>query len=427
MHATAQLNGGNKAPSDASSVVVVGGGIAGITCALALQKRGLQVTVVDQGIAERRCSFGNAGSLSPGSVAPLAMPGILGQVPGMLLDPYAPLHIRANYILQVAPWLWQFVRAASPTRVEEISHGLNALLSSSIELYTKLLTEIGSLDLIRRRGQLQLYTDNKSFKKDQAVWALRRARGVSVEDVTADDIKQLEPAISGRYTCGVYLPNEGMITDPARLVDRLTEVFLRNNGQVVNAKVSGFEVGEKRARTVLTSQSPVVADAFVIAAGAWSNKLSSQIGDSVPLQTQRGYHVTFQNPGVELNRPVVATDRKYFVTPMDMGLRVAGTVEFDSLDSPPNYKRAQALIDCIPELLPNLTIGEKSMWMGHRPCMPDSLPVIDRSSSVPNVYYAFGNGHLGVTGAPMTAELIAALVTGSKPGIDLSPFRASRF
>jgi D-amino-acid dehydrogenase len=427
MHASVQSNRESTARSVASRIVVVGGGIAGVTCALALQKRGLHVTIVDEGMAERRCSFGNAGSLSPGSVAPLAMPGILGQVPGMLLDSHAPLHIRTNYILQVAPWLWQFVRSASPARVEQISHSLNALLGTSIELYTKLLAEVGAQDLIRRRGQLQLYTDEKGFKKDQAVWALRRARGVAVEDITADDIRQLEPAVSARYKYGVYLPNEGMITDPARLVDRLTEAFLRNGGAVVHAKAAGFDIGENSPRALLTNQSPVTGDAFVVAAGAWSNELSSGIGDKVPLQTQRGYHVTLRNPGIELNRPVVAADRKYFVTPMDMGLRVAGTVEFDSLESPPNFDRAQALMDCIPELLPDLKIDQQSRWMGHRPCMPDSLPVIDRSTSFANVYYAFGNGHLGLTGAPMTAELIAALVTGSKPGIDVSPFRVSRF
>lgn len=398
-----------------------------MTCALALQRRGLKVTIVDEGMAERRCSFGNAGSLSPGSVAPLAMPGILRQVPRMLMDPSAPLYIRASYILRVAPWLWQFVRAASPARVEEISHGLSALLSSSIQLYTKLLCEVGALDLIRRRGQLQLYSDRESFKKDQGVWALRRTRGIAVEVITGDEIKQLEPAVGNRYTYGVYLPNEGSITDPARLVERLTEAFLRNGGNIVAARVSTFDIGEHSPRAVWTNQSPVQGDIFVIAAGAWSNELSSKIGDSVPLQTQRGYHVTLQNPGIELSRPVVAADRKYFVTPMDMGLRVAGTVEFDSLDSPPNYDRASALVDCIPQLLPNIQVDKKTMWMGHRPCMPDSLPVIDRSTSFTNVFYAFGNGHLGLTGAPMTAEVVAALVMGEKPVIDVTPFRVSRF
>ncbi|WJR80323.1 FAD-dependent oxidoreductase [Bradyrhizobium sp. NP1] len=411
-----------------SRLVVVGGGIAGITAALALLKRGLQVVVVDEGIAEKRCSFGNAGSLSPGSVAPLAMPGVLAQVPGMLLDPKAPLHIRASYILQAAPWLWRFVREASPARVQEISLGLSALLGTSIELYTGLLAEIGGTDLIRRRGQLQLYADEHSFRKDQAVWALRRARGVTVEDVNADDIRQLEPSIGKRYSFGVYLPNEGMITNPAGLVDRLTEVFVRRGGEVINAKVVAFDIGPERPRALLTNSGPVTGDAFVIAAGAWSTRLTRQIGDDLPLQTQRGYHITVHKPNVELSRPVVAADRKYFVTPMDIGLRIAGTVEFDSLDSAPNYARARALIANVPELLPDLKVGiDESIWMGHRPCMPDSLPVIDRASRFNNVFYAFGNGHLGLTGAPMTAELIAALVTGSKPAIDISPFRVSRF
>jgi glycine/D-amino acid oxidase-like deaminating enzyme len=413
--------------SQPSHSVVVGGGVAGIMCAVALLKRGLGVTIVDEGIAERRCSYGNAGSLSPGSVAPLAMPGILGQVPGMVLDRNAPLHIRANYILRAAPWLLRFVRESSASRVEEISHGLSSLLGNSIELYTKLLSDVGSMDLLRRRGQLQLYATEKDFKKDQAVWELRRSRGVKVENVGVDDIRQLEPAIGKRYTCGVYLPNEGMITNPAGLVDRLTESFLRNGGHVVNATASGFDIGIAEPRAILTNKGSIAGDSFIIAAGAWSNLLTRQIGDDLPLQTQRGYHLTVTSPNIELNRPVVAADRKYFVTPLDVGLRIAGTVEFDSLESKPNYDRAHALMKNVPELLPGLEVSDSSMWMGHRPCMPDSLPVIDRSTRFRNVYYAFGNGHLGLTGSPMMADLVASLVVGSGPAIDLSPFRVSRF
>jgi len=408
-------------------VTIVGGGIVGLLCAVRLLRLGWRITVVDQGLAERRCSYGNAGSLSPGSVAPLGMPGVLSQVPQWLLDPKAPLHVRYDYWLRAVPWLLQFLHASSPQRVEEISHGLKALLSDSVERYVELLADVRGSDLLRRAGQLQLYPSQRALEKDTRVWQLRRERGVVVESVGSDEIRQLEPAVSRNYGWGVYLPNEGHILNPARLVEVLTEYIARNGAELRNADVQGFDLAGEEVAALVINGGRIDVDRVVIAAGAWSNVLTRQLGEHFPLQTQRGYHVTLAHPGVELKRPVVAADRKYFVTPMEEGLRIAGTVEFADLLAPPSFKRASNLLACAPELLPGLKASGGTQWMGNRPCLPDSLPVVDRSRAFRNVYYAFGNGHLGLTAAPMMGELVASLICGTKPPVDMAPFAASRF
>jgi glycine/D-amino acid oxidase-like deaminating enzyme len=408
-------------------VTIVGGGIVGLLCAMRLLRLGCQVRIVDHGLAERRCSYGNAGSLSPGSVAPLGMPGVLRQVPRWLVDRSAPLHVSYDYWLRLLPWLLQFLRASTPRRVEEISLGLRSLLSSSIDRYVELLTEVRGLDLLRRTGQLQLYSSSEAFRKDCQAWQLRRKRGVVAETVHADEIRQLEPAVSRRYACGVFLPNEGLIVHPARLLELLAEHIVRNGGEIRTAEVLGFDLGHGMVTALVLNGGRIGVDQVVIAAGAWSNMLTRQLGEHFPLQTQRGYHVTLAKPGVELNRPVVAADRKYFASPMEHGLRIAGTVEFADLSAPPNFARAQTILAAARELLPDLDTTGGIEWMGNRPCLPDSLPILDRARHFRNVFYAFGNGHLGLTAAPMMGELAASLVSGGEPTVDISPFAARRF
>ena len=416
-----------RAASSRNRVVVIGGGIVGVLTANALLRNDNDVVLIDKGNPEDRCSFGNAGSLSPGSVAPLGMPGVMITVPGMMIGKTAPLRINPRYFLPVLPWLTRFVLASSKERVEQISIALSDLLSDSVERFEQLLVEINATDLLLRKGQLQLYRNRKQKDKDSKVWSLRRRRGVEVQDVGQDDIQHLEPNVGPLYNCGVFLPNEGMVTDPAKLVEKFTEEFVRNGGEILVAKATGFKEDLGEATAVVTDRGNVVANRVVIAAGAWSNELSRLAGDDVPLKTQRGYHITLPHNHGALTRPVVAADRKFFVTPMDMGLRVAGTVEFDSLKAPPNPARTEALASALPELLPDVDVSERTTWMGHRPCMPDSLPVIDRARGLRNVFYAFGNGHLGLTGAPMMAQLVTNLVVDREPNMDISPFRANRF
>jgi glycine/D-amino acid oxidase-like deaminating enzyme len=408
-------------------VTIIGGGIVGLCCARQLQRDGIQVTIIDRDLVESRCSFGNAGSLSPGSVAPLAMPGLWKEIPGMLLDPLGPLYVRPTYSPRALPWLARFLASASPDRVEQSAQALRALLGSSIEALNALMKASGGETLIIRSGQLQLYPNRAAYENDAASWDLRRSNGVRVETVTEDEIRQLEPDVGSAYKFGVLLPDEGMVTNPQRQLEILRGSFVEEGGQFEQGNVLAVEVESDDAVAIRLDSGVRRASTVVIAAGVFSRSLAKQLGSPVPLESQRGYHIMIADAGITLRRPVVAADRKVFATPLEGGLRLAGTVEFAGTESPPDQRRARALLDHGKRLFPRLNGRTTSHWAGHRPCLPDSLPVIGRSPCHRNVIYAFGHGHLGLTGAAPTSVHVADLICGRAPAIDLTPFRIDRF
>ena len=417
----------NPATQTTRHVAVIGGGIVGTMSAWSLLRAGLKVTLLERDLFGLGCSSGNAGSVSAGSVAPMGMPGMWKQVPAWLIDPDGPLHIRADHALQVVPWLMRFVRASSPGRVEAISHALKALTAPSLEIYREMVRQIDAPSLFESAGQLQVYTSDEARRKDAGGWALRRARGVTVQEIGGGEIHELEPAVGRQFTHGIYLPNEGMIVNPSRLVRRLAESFTANGGLVKEWRVQGFDIRADKTIRILCDGGVVEPDSIVIAAGVWSQSLAAQLGDSLPLESQRGYHVSFPQSGIHIKRTVVASEAKCFATPMEDGLRVAGTVEFGSPDAPASKRRVDALLRHSKALFPALSTAKYTDWMGNRPCMPDSLPVLGHASKFPSVVYAFGHGHLGITCAPMTSRLVTDLVLDRPPSIDLAPYSATRF
>ncbi|MES2999628.1 MAG: FAD-dependent oxidoreductase [Pseudomonadota bacterium] len=408
-------------------VAVIGGGIVGTLSAWALLRAGLRVTLIERELFGRGCSSGNAGSVSAGSVVPLGMPGMWKQVPGWMIDPDGPLHIRTDHALQVLPWLVRFLKASTPERVEAISHALKALTAPSIEIYREVIHQIDAPTLFEASGQLQVYSSEKAMQKDAGGWALRRARGVSAEEVSGREIHELEPSVGPQFTHGIYLPNEGMIVNPSRLVRRLAESFVAAGGVVKEWNVKGLDARPDRSIRILCDGGVVEPDSIVIAAGVWSQSLAAQLGDSLPLESQRGYHVSFPQSGIQIKRTVVASEAKCFATPMEDGLRVAGTVEFGSPDAPASRRRVEALLHHSKALFPALSTAKYSDWMGNRPCMPDSLPVLGHATEFPSVIYAFGHGHLGITCAPMTSRVVTDLIQGKVPAIDLTPYSPARF
>ena len=410
-------------------VIVVGAGIVGLCVAWHLARSGAAVTVLDGEAPGSGASSGNAGAISAGSVAPLAMPGVLKQVPGMLLDPAGALHIPPRYALRAAPWLMRFVASARPARVAAIAEALSGLLGNAMEEHRRILAEEGALDLIRETGQLYLYRDRAQYAKDAGGWALRRQHGMRIEYLEGREaIREVEPDMQGDYALGLLIPEQGSSVNPQRQAQVVARGVERLGGTIRRAAVRALLTEDHRVAGVATAAGPVAADQVVLAAGAWSARLLGPLGLRVPLDTQRGYHVMLRDAGITLHRPVVPADRKAFISPMEGGLRVAGTVEFGGLDAPPTPRRAALLLDDLRKAFPQArTEGAEGHWMGHRPCLPDSLPVLGPVRSWPGLWCAFGHGHLGLTGSAPTGALLARAMLGPAPNLDLAPFAVERF
>jgi glycine/D-amino acid oxidase-like deaminating enzyme len=413
--------------SGRDTVVVIGAGIVGVCAAWQLLRRGADVTLIDRDEPGLGCSYGNAGALSFGSVAPLAMPGVMRDALGMLFDPAAPLRIPLHYLPKAAPWLRRFVRASRPDEVRRISQALSTLLANSIERHIEILHEVGAADIVRRTGQLYLYPDETWLRKDALSWQLRKDHGLRIERLGRGDILALEPEVGPDYTIGMFTPDQGMSINPYRQVTAIASDFARRGGQIIRDRIVAIAVEGDRVRAVRGENASYACDHAVICAGAWSMQLLAALGYALPLESQRGYHVTVPTPGITVTRPVIAADRKVFLTPMEDGLRAAGTVEFGGLARAPSKKRADFLMRDVSRVFPRAQIpADWSFWMGHRPCFPDSLPVMGPSRHR-GLWFNFGHGHLGLTMSASSGDILARAICGEPSNIDLTAFSYLRF
>ncbi|MGG5819925.1 NAD(P)/FAD-dependent oxidoreductase [Falsiroseomonas sp. HW251] len=410
-------------------VLVIGAGIVGLALAFRLRREGAEVAVVDpEPPGKGGASFGNAGAISASSVAPLAMPGMLKQVPRMLLDPSAPLHVPAAYWLRAMPWLLRFVASARPAQVARAAAALDQLQHLATEQHIDLAREVGAPELIRMTGNLYLYRSREQMRKDDAAWDLRRAYGARVEVLDRNGIVELEPEAAPAYQVGVFLPDHAWCASPARYAHAVASAFLQGGGEIRRDRIKALVVTAGRVTGAQGDAQLHRADEVVVAAGAWSAKLVAPLGYRIPLETQRGYHVNLVDPGIAIRRPVVPADRKVFITPMETALRVAGTVEFGGLDRAPDEHRARLLYDDLAAVFPQARFTRKEpFWMGHRPCLPDSVPVIGPAQRIGGLWFAFGHGHLGLTGSAPTARMLAPAILGRPANQDLAPFAAERF
>jgi D-amino-acid dehydrogenase len=372
-------------------------------------------------------AIGSAGLLATQTVQPLAMPGVLATVPRMLTNPDAPLSVRLAYLPRLLPWLIRFLRASRPAEVERLSIALANQLSGTFQAYEPLLREAHAEDLVLRRGLVTVYRTAEQVAAARREIELRRRRGIRLEQVEDGALRQLLPALSRDYRYGIFYPDCGHTVDPAALVRALAGALTAGGGAFVRASARGFVRSGDSVRGVITDSGEHAADAVVVAAGAWSRPLARQLGWPVPLDYERGYHVTLPEPNVEMRLPVIVGDIRFAITPMQAGLRLAGTVEFAGLEAAPNPRRHALLANQAQRCLPGLNTAKASYWMGFRPSLPDSLPVIGRSPTHTNVYFAFGHGHLGLTSAAVTGAAIADLAAARTPALDLAPFSIARF
>lgn len=409
-------------------IAVIGTGIVGTCTGAWLQRDGHRVTFFDPEGPGEACSFGNAGSMSPSACLPVGMPGMWKRVPRWLLDPLGPLTVRWRYAPTVVPWLMGMLRHSTKQEVTRIATALRTLLEPIFECYAPLLAEAGAEALLRRSGCLYVY----SSRETAAQWAwgmnLRRSLGVQLRDVGQDELECLEPDLKGRFRFGILAPENGSTLDPEALVKAIHARCLRQGARSIRQAVVGFQRSGRDVTGVrLADGSSTSVDGVVVAAGAWSAPLARALGSRVPLESQRGYHVTVRSANLALRHTVMAVEHNLMVNPMAMGLRLAGTVEFAGLEAPPRYERAQALLRLGRQLFPHLDTSDTTQWMGHRPCMPDSLPVVGRARDADNAWLAFGHGHMGMCMGATTGREVAHLVAGRPPQVDLAPFRPDRF
>ena len=417
--------------SGVKRVGVIGAGMVGVCAASWLQRDGHEVFLVEAGEPGRGASFGNAGCFNGSSVTPMAMPGIIKNVPRWLMDPLGPLALRWSYLPTILPYLVRFVRAGTPEKVRAQARAMRPLVGPTVPLVRELARAAGAEDLVHQRGHLYVYRSAEALEKDGFAWALRRENGVEVDEFDADELRQLEPTLSRDYVRGLLVRENGHTSNPLGLVTRLVEHFRGQGGEIIHARALGFRLDGRRLTAISTDRGDLAADAVVVCAGAYSKPLAAALGDRVPLETERGYHLMIRDPEVMPRIPTADADGKFVATPMDTGLRFAGTVELAGLAAPPDSRRAQILLAQGRKMLPGLAAqyGEDrvSVWMGHRPALPDSLPVIGASRASPDVVYAFGHGHVGMTAAPMTGKIVADLLSGRPASIDIAPFAATRF
>jgi D-amino-acid dehydrogenase len=420
--------------SAARHVVVIGAGAVGTISAIELLRDGHRVTIIEPGNPgdEQAASYGNAGWLSTHSVIPPATPGTWKTIPKFLRDPLGPLAVRWSYLPKVLPWLAKYLLSGwTEQRVEATARALRPMLVDAPALHKKLADEAGVGHLIERLGVMHVYPSRAAFESDALGWRIRKAVGVTWLELSADEMRQREPDLHPRYQFGVLVEEAGRCRDPGGYVAGLAEHARSLGAEFVTTKATGLKLGGSAAVSVVTDRVELACDAVVIAAGAHSRPLAASIGDRLPLETERGYHVMIEHAESGPRTAMMASDAKMVVNPMDKGLRAAGQVEFAGLEAAPNWKRAEILRDHLigmfPKLPRDLPAERIKVWLGHRPSMPDGRPCLGYSRASRNVVYAFGHGHVGLVGSARTGRVVAQLIGGREPEIPVAPFDPRRY
>ncbi len=406
-----------------SEIAVIGAGVVGLAIAEALVAEGLEVILVDPLPPGSGASYGNAGTIADYAVLPVGTPDVLKNLPSLLFNRNSPLAIRPGALLSLTPWLTRFARQSLPGQAARNSQAIANLLAGARDLWHDLAARIGGLDLLEQKGCLYLYETEQAFRAAETDMAYRRSFGVEVDLISSRDLAHLEPDLP-EFPGAAFFSGAAFLTDPGAMVQRLAQSTMQYAG-LLTARVDGLT----RQFDGVVLDGPdfrLHAKKVIVAAGAHSRPFAKLAGDDVPLDTERGYHLEWDMPAPPLNRPCSPTSRGFYLCPMSGRLRVAGTVELGGLTAPPSQHRLDRLLEGARAIFPDLPEPSAS-WMGFRPSMPDSLPVIGPSKGGPEVIHAFGHGHIGLTLAPITARIVTDLVQGREPELDITPYRSSRF
>jgi D-hydroxyproline dehydrogenase len=407
-----------------TEIAILGAGVVGLAIAERLIAEGRDVTLVDPGDPGMGASYGNAGTIADYAVMPVGSPDVLRHLPSLLFDRNSPLAIRRAALPSLMPWLLRFARQSLPGPTRANAAAIARLVTGACPDWEALADRIGGADILQRRGCLYMYESAASYRAAGSDMAFRRGLGISVDLIGPDDLARMEPALPQVEGGAAFFPKAVFLSDPGRMVRLLSEAVQRK-APVIRAAATGLQ--RDASGVVVTGDGlHLRARRVVIAAGAHSRALARAAGDRVPLDTERGYHVEWDMGEPRLSRPTCPSTRGFYLCPMTGRLRVAGTVELGGLTAPPSPHRIAKLIAGARAIFPDL--GEPSRtWMGFRPSMPDSVPVIGPSQGGAEILHAYGHGHIGLTLAPITARLVADVIGGRKTELDLAPYLPGRF
>ena len=404
---------------------IVGAGIQGISNALFLQKKGFNVTIFDRDEpGSPAASYGNAGHFSPYASVPVNRPDVLTDVPAMLLSSTGPLALKWNYVPKMIPWFLQFIRNCSTKKMMHTAKNMHQILDLALPAYDELFDEIDLEGLVEKKGILYIWND-QSLKSRELEINVRKKLGVDQQEVTPKEIHDLEPNIKPIYHGGVFYQYGRHARNPKKILLKLYELFLKKGGKFLKMNIKDINFNDEKPVIKAETQS-FLFDKIVIACGSFSKKLTDNLDEKIPLDTERGYHVHFKDCDHLLSRPVIFQNRGFGITPMEQGLRVVGTVEFGGLDNPLSKSRVKNLINNAKYMMGDLPEHEDE-WLGFRPTLPDYLPVIGPSKKYKNVFYCFGHHHLGWTLGPISGKIISGMIAEENTNLDLKPYSSLRF
>ena len=409
-----------------SSVGVIGAGIQGVCISLFLLRKDFKVTLIDRDEpGKNSASYGNAGHFSPYASTPMNRPDVLIDVPTMLLNTTGPLALKWNYVPKMIPWFLKFIKNCSRKNMMHTAKYMHQILDLALPAYDELFQDIDISGLVENKGIIYFWTD-QDLKSRELEINIRKELGVEQQLLKPDEIHDLEPNIRKIYHGGVYYPSARHTRNPRKILLKLFDLFLKRGGKFKKQNVETINFSSSGNPIMKTNLNSYLFDKAVIACGAFSKKLTDQMDEKIPLDTERGYHVHFKGHDHLLSRPVIFLNRGFGITPMEQGLRVVGTVEFGGLDNPLSKKRILNLVNNAKYLFPELS-EHHDEWLGFRPSLPDFLPVIGQSKNYKNLFYAFGHHHLGWTLGAITGKIIAGILAEENTNLNLTPYSSLRF
>ena len=411
------------------SAGIIGAGIQGICIGLQLIKKGIPVTIFDRydplSAEYKSASYGNAGHFSPYAVLQFNRTDVLTDVPKMLLSSDGPLALKWNHVLKMTPWLFHYLKNFNKKSMLHTAKNMHQILSLSNDAYEEVFKEINISNLVEKKGIIYVWT-NKNLKSRELEIKVRNDLGIEQKLLTQKEIIDLEPNLKPVFDAGVIYESAMHARDPHGILKEIFRLFIKKGGKFIQENIISLQQDKINQTVMKSERSEYVFEKSVIASGAFSKNLTDQLGEKIPLDTERGYHVHFKNMDHLISRPVIFLDRGFGMTPMNQGLRAVGTVELGGLKNPPSKKRIDYVVKCAKELLPQLE-SHNDEWLGFRPTLPDFLPIMGPSLKNKNIIYAFGHHHLGWTLGPVTGKIVSGIAAGEKTNLDLSPYSSKRF